>query len=65
MPYKNIIDRQNNSRKYYQIHKDELLLKQKTNKYKCECGIELTLHHKSRHEKSKTHCTFIKTKILN
>ena len=64
MPYKNIIDRQNNSRKYYQIHKDELLLKQ-INKYKCECGIELTLHHKSRHEKSKTHCTFIKTKILN
>ena len=59
MPFKNIVDRKNWEQKYYQAHKNELSLKNKI-KYKCECGIKLTLQHKPRHEKSKTHCTFIK-----
>lgn len=57
MPFKNILDKKNYEKDYYETHKDEICLKNKE-KYKCECGIELTLHSKSRHDKSKQHINF-------
>ena len=40
-------------------NKKEEIQKQRSLKYTCECGTELTVHHKQRHEKSKKHIAYI------
>jgi hypothetical protein len=48
---------------YYEKNKDEISEKRKE-KYTCECGSTLTIHHKVRHEKTQKHINFIKNKKL-
>ena len=52
------------SKKYYAENKLEILAARKE-KYNCiACNINMTIHNKSRHEKSKTHLENIKNLIV-
>tara|TARA_R110000868_G_scaffold266533_1_gene525722 strand:+ start:4521 stop:5168 length:648 start_codon:yes stop_codon:yes gene_type:complete len=45
-------------KQYYEKHKEEISEKQKQI-YDCVCGKQSTIHHKTRHEKTKHHINFI------
>ena len=47
-----------NKKKYYEINKDVINEKLKT-KYNCECGTELRISHKFRHNKTIKHQTYL------
>ena len=47
-------------KKEYQQANKEQILEQKREKYTCECGVEYTRGHKSRHEKSAKHLSLLK-----
>jgi len=55
------VDKKNYRKQYYEKNREDILLKNKE-KYKCDCGIEITIHNKSRHEKSIQHTTYNNTK---
>jgi hypothetical protein len=46
------------NKQYYQDNKEQIAEQRKV-KYTCECGSTLTIHHKSTHEKSKKHQSFL------
>ena len=47
--------------KNYRLENKDIIKTKKKEKNICICGITFTHSHKSRHEKSKFHCQFIKT----
>lgn len=49
-------------KEYHEKNKEKIAEKQ-AEKIVCECGIEITKYKKSRHEKSKRHVEFLKSKI--
>ena len=51
-------------KEYFLYNKQKILDKQKQ-KINCECGIEYTYGHKSRHLKSNKHCQFIESEKVN
>jgi hypothetical protein len=46
-------------KKKYRLENRDKINERRSEKYECECGIILTLRHKSRHEKSTKHINFI------
>lgn len=46
-------------KEYYQINKEKISEKNKV-KYTCQCGVELTKCHKSRHERTSKHQNYLK-----